>query len=219
MGSCMSSPAAPDAKRPSASTSSTTAGAAERKPLAASSSTQTPNQQINGTAAPSTGTSGLAGTVGGELGRQQPSGNGLNGSLDGRANGHDALSSSAPGSGAGVNGFGNGNGMGAANGSSNTGIANGNGVNGNGIGNGQAIGTERAGSDSQALAAALASTEGPEKRGSKDRSNAIDRQLEDDQRKFKKECKILLLGEWSWICLRVSACECWCWYGVWYLAR
>ena len=33
--------------------------------------------------------------------------------------------------------------------------------------------------------------------GNKDRSNAIDRQLEDDSRKFKKECKILLLGECS----------------------
>lgn len=53
------------------------------------------------------------------------------------------------------------------------------------------------GSDAQAISAALASTEGSiEKRGSKDRSNAIDKQLEDDQRKFKKECKILLLGEW-----------------------
>lgn len=52
------------------------------------------------------------------------------------------------------------------------------------------------GSDAQAISAALAATEGSiEKRGSKDRSNAIDRQLEDDQRKFKKECKILLLGE------------------------
>ena len=51
------------------------------------------------------------------------------------------------------------------------------------------------GSDAQAISAALAATEGSiEKRGSKDRSNAIDRQLEDDQRKFKKECKILLLG-------------------------
>jgi guanine nucleotide-binding protein G(i) subunit alpha len=52
------------------------------------------------------------------------------------------------------------------------------------------------GSDAQAISAALAATEGSiEKRGSKDRSNAIDRQLEDDQRKFKKECKILLLGK------------------------
>ena len=57
------------------------------------------------------------------------------------------------------------------------------------------------GSDAQAISAALAATEGSiEKRGSKDRSNAIDRQLEDDQRKFKKECKILLLGELS-LCL------------------
>ena len=58
------------------------------------------------------------------------------------------------------------------------------------------IGHDR-GSDAQAISAALAATEGSiEKRGSKDRSNAIDRQLEDDQRKFKKECKILLLGKW-----------------------
>ncbi|KAK1923966.1 guanine nucleotide-binding protein subunit alpha [Papiliotrema laurentii] len=48
------------------------------------------------------------------------------------------------------------------------------------------------GSGAQGLSAALA--EAPEHRGSKDRSNAIDRQLEDDSRKFKKECKILLLG-------------------------
>jgi len=58
---------------------------------------------------------------------------------------------------------------------------------------------DRMGSDSQGLAAALAAGgdqgQGGEKRGSKDRSNAIDRQLEDDQRKFKKECKILLLGK------------------------
>ena len=54
-------------------------------------------------------------------------------------------------------------------------------------------------SAAQGLSAALA--EVPEHRGSKDRSNAIDRQLEDDSRKFKKECKILLLGEfarWRW---------------------
>lgn len=47
----------------------------------------------------------------------------------------------------------------------------------------------------QGLSAALA--EAPEHRGSKDRSNAIDRQLEDDSKKFKKECKILLLGEFG----------------------
>lgn len=29
----------------------------------------------------------------------------------------------------------------------------------------------------------------------KDRSTNIDRQIEEDSRKFKKECKILLLGE------------------------
>jgi len=81
-------------------------------------------------------------------------------------------------------------------------------ANGNGNGNGNGLANERSslvaalgqnqdrGSDAQAISAALASTEGSiEKRGSKDRSNAIDKQMEDDQRKFKKECKILLLGE------------------------
>jgi guanine nucleotide-binding protein subunit alpha len=33
-------------------------------------------------------------------------------------------------------------------------------------------------------------------KGAKERSTAIDRQIEEDSRKFKKECKILLLGEW-----------------------
>lgn len=47
------------------------------------------------------------------------------------------------------------------------------------------------GSSTQGMAAALAS---PENGASAQRSNAIDRQLEDDQRKIKKECKILLLG-------------------------
>ncbi|OCF31977.1 guanine nucleotide-binding protein subunit alpha [Kwoniella heveanensis CBS 569] len=47
----------------------------------------------------------------------------------------------------------------------------------------------------QGLAAALAATEpGPDSRGDRNRSNMIDRQLEDDSKKFKKECKILLLG-------------------------
>lgn len=32
-------------------------------------------------------------------------------------------------------------------------------------------------------------------KGAKERSTAIDRQIEEDSRKFKKECKILLLGE------------------------
>jgi guanine nucleotide-binding protein subunit alpha len=74
--------------------------------------------------------------------------------------------------------------------------------NGNGLANERtslatAVGQNQdRGSDAQAISAALASTEGSiEKRGSKDRSNAIDKQLEDDQRKFKKECKILLLGK------------------------
>lgn len=31
--------------------------------------------------------------------------------------------------------------------------------------------------------------------GNKDRSNMIDRQIDDDSKKFKKECKILLLGK------------------------
>jgi guanine nucleotide-binding protein G(i) subunit alpha len=44
------------------------------------------------------------------------------------------------------------------------------------------------------LSAALMSTDGAAP-GDRNRSNAIDRQLEDDSRKFKKECKILLLGE------------------------
>jgi guanine nucleotide-binding protein G(i) subunit alpha len=50
----------------------------------------------------------------------------------------------------------------------------------------------------QGLGAALAeppnSAAGPGT-GLKDRSNAIDRQIDDDSKKFKKECKILLLGE------------------------
>jgi hypothetical protein len=33
-------------------------------------------------------------------------------------------------------------------------------------------------------------------RAEKERSDAIDRQLEEDSKKFKKECKILLLGMW-----------------------
>lgn len=36
-----------------------------------------------------------------------------------------------------------------------------------------------------------------EEKGAKERSVAIDRQIEEDSRKFKKECKILLLGESS----------------------
>ncbi|ORY26346.1 G-protein alpha subunit [Naematelia encephala] len=47
------------------------------------------------------------------------------------------------------------------------------------------------------IGAALAMTEPPtngQGAGNKNRSNAIDRQLEDDSRKFKRECKILLLG-------------------------
>ena len=48
------------------------------------------------------------------------------------------------------------------------------------------------------MGAALAATDGPSPdaaRGTRDRSNAIDRQLEDDSKRFRKECKILLLGE------------------------
>lgn len=54
----------------------------------------------------------------------------------------------------------------------------------------------------QGIVAALASTEPPgaqDSKGNKDRSNQIDRQLEDDQKKFRKECKILLLGEYSFL--------------------
>jgi hypothetical protein len=32
----------------------------------------------------------------------------------------------------------------------------------------------------------------------KKRSDAIDRQIEDDSKRFKRECKILLLGEQPW---------------------
>ncbi|AAW45486.1 hypothetical protein CNBH0490 [Cryptococcus deneoformans B-3501A] len=67
----------------------------------------------------------------------------------------------------------------------------------NGI-KGDTTATNRVGtSGGQGLAAALASTEPPgaqDSKGNKDRSNQIDRQLEDDQKKFRKECKILLLG-------------------------
>ncbi|ODN72747.1 guanine nucleotide-binding protein subunit alpha [Cryptococcus amylolentus CBS 6039] len=66
------------------------------------------------------------------------------------------------------------------------------------VGNGGAAGGAGVGAagGSQGLAAALAETEpaAPDARGNRDRSNQIDRQLEDDQRKFRKECKILLLG-------------------------
>ncbi|WWC88969.1 guanine nucleotide-binding protein subunit alpha [Kwoniella dendrophila CBS 6074] len=56
--------------------------------------------------------------------------------------------------------------------------------------------TPTSGIAGQGLAAALASTEptAPESKGDKNRSNMIDRQLEDDSKKFKRECKILLLG-------------------------
>ncbi|WVO15240.1 guanine nucleotide-binding protein subunit alpha [Cryptococcus depauperatus] len=48
---------------------------------------------------------------------------------------------------------------------------------------------------SQGLAQALAAIEpAPDTRGNRNRSNIIDRQIEDDSKKFKKECKILLLG-------------------------
>ncbi|ADV23800.1 G-protein alpha-subunit [Cryptococcus gattii WM276] len=64
--------------------------------------------------------------------------------------------------------------------------------------NDDTTGTNRTGTSvGQGLAAALASTEPPrahDSKGNKDRSNQIDRQLEDDQKKIRKECKILLLG-------------------------
>lgn len=40
-----------------------------------------------------------------------------------------------------------------------------------------------------------------EDREAKARSDAIDRQIEEDQKKFKKECKILLLGMSRSLCL------------------
>ena len=51
------------------------------------------------------------------------------------------------------------------------------------------------GNNAQGMSAALMATEPPAPSGDRNRSNAIDRQLEDDSRRFKKECKILLLGE------------------------
>lgn len=54
-------------------------------------------------------------------------------------------------------------------------------------------------SATQGLSAALAQAPEAAGTGSKtgEKSNAIDRQLEDDSKKFKKECKLLLLGELS----------------------
>jgi hypothetical protein len=49
--------------------------------------------------------------------------------------------------------------------------------------------------DGEGLGAALASEPSGSGLGNKDRSNAIDKGLEDDSKKFKRECKILLLGE------------------------
>lgn len=43
------------------------------------------------------------------------------------------------------------------------------------------------------MGACLSTTE---EKAAKDRSAHIDKQLEEDNRKFQKECKILLLGEW-----------------------
>lgn len=54
-------------------------------------------------------------------------------------------------------------------------------------------------SATQGLSAALAQAPEAAGAGNKtgDKSNSIDRQLEDDSKKFKKECKLLLLGESS----------------------
>lgn len=60
-------------------------------------------------------------------------------------------------------------------------------------------------SATQGLSAALA--QAPEGAGAGktgDKSNQIDRQLEDDSKKFKKECKLLLLGESSCSCGRLT---------------
>jgi len=61
-------------------------------------------------------------------------------------------------------------------------------------GNGDAGPSNPNGSSAQAMSAALMATE-PTAPADRNRSNAIDRQIQDDSRKFKKECKILLLGE------------------------
>lgn len=61
-------------------------------------------------------------------------------------------------------------------------------ANGNGNGSGTAAGAgQQPGGGSISGASATGGSTG-------NRSNAIDRQLEDDSKKFKKECKILLLG-------------------------
>jgi hypothetical protein len=166
----MSSPAESDAKRPS-----TTTPASERKTPATSSSAPIPSSQTQPQQQVANANGGLATASGGG---QQLLGSGGGGTKsDGLTNGSSNLG-----------------GVGVDRGS--------NGDTGDAFGESLAGGPpDRLGSDSQGLAAALAAGgdsgngQGGEKRGSKDRSNAIDRQLEDDQRKFKKECKILLLGE------------------------
>lgn len=62
-----------------------------------------------------------------------------------------------------------------------------------------AAGAKGSSSATQGLSAALAQAPESTGAGSKtgDKSNSIDRQLEDDSKKFKKECKLLLLGELS----------------------
>jgi hypothetical protein len=166
----MSSPAESDAKRPS-----TTTPASERKTPATSTSAPIPSSQTQPQQQVANANGGLATASGGG---QQLLGAGTK--SDGLTNGSSNLG--------GVGGVDRGS----------------NGDTGDAFGDSLAGGpgpTDRLGSDSQGLAAALAAGgdsgngQGAEKRGSKDRSNAIDRQLEDDQRKFKKECKILLLGK------------------------
>lgn len=60
-----------------------------------------------------------------------------------------------------------------------------------------AAGPNGTNSATQGLSAALAQAPEAAGAGNKtgDKSNSIDRQLEDDSKKFKKECKLLLLGE------------------------
>lgn len=61
-----------------------------------------------------------------------------------------------------------------------------------------AAGTKGNNSATQGLSAALAQApEGPDAGKPGDKSNSIDRQLDDDSKKFKKECKLLLLGRLS----------------------
>jgi guanine nucleotide-binding protein subunit alpha len=62
-----------------------------------------------------------------------------------------------------------------------------------------ANGTTRAAEQGLAAALAQAPEGSADPRKNRDNSHQIDRQLEDDSKKFKKECKILLLGKPAYI--------------------